>query len=199
MAVLCGIGDRSDRPCGNRAAYGRKDGVDIPPVTYLHRVFGFDDRIYRDKDPQKARFVRAEYMKNYTVEQSVKRRDKRGFLVDFLKGDELPVENRSLGQIYFVTFESPAAIRGNHYHTEKNEWFVVIRGKIRMVVKDLETGETAERILDGEHDEYERIYIPQKTIHAFQNLGDTAMMINYADKPYHMDDPDTHPYVLIKP
>ena len=134
---------------------------------------------------------------NIVFDKATRRRDKRGFLVDFIKGDEMSENHRTLGQIYFVTFEAPNVIRGNHYHETKDEWFVVISGQIKLIAEDTKTKERIERVLDGNNDEYERVFIGKNIAHSFQNISPTAMMIDYADKPYHNDAPDTIPYILL--
>lgn len=136
-------------------------------------------------------------MKNIRYDHATKRRDKRGFLVDFIKGDELPKARRTLGQIYFVTFDQPKTIRGNHYHKTKNEWFVVTEGVVRLVAENVQTKERVEHIIDGSNDEYERVFVGKNIAHALQNISKTAMMLNYADKPYHDEAPDTIPYTII--
>lgn len=136
-------------------------------------------------------------MKNVTYDHATKRRDRRGFLVDFIKGDDLPRKRQTLGQIYFVTFDKPKTVRGNHYHRTKNEWFVVIAGTVRLVAENIRTKERTEHILDGDNDEYERVFVGKNIAHALQNISKTAMMLNYADKPYHDENPDTIEYTLI--
>lgn len=136
-------------------------------------------------------------MINVRYDHATKRRDERGFLVDFLKGDELPSRYQRLGQIYFVTFDQPHVIRGNHYHKTKNEWFVVVLGKVKLVAENVKTKERREYILDGDHDKYERVFIGKHIAHTFQNISKTAMMLNYADKSYHDESPDTTPYKIL--
>lgn len=136
-------------------------------------------------------------MINVIFDKAIRRRDERGFLVDFIKGDEMKSIHQKLGQIYFVTFEKPKVIRGNHYHTTKDEWFVVIEGKIKLIAEDVNTKERIERILDGDNDAYERVFIGKNIAHSFQNISDHAMMLDYADKSYHNDAPDTIPYALL--
>lgn len=135
-------------------------------------------------------------MINYKTDKSNKRRDSRGFLVDFIKGDELPKRYQKLGQIYLVTFDASGVIRGNHYHTHKDEWFVVIKGKVQVVLEDIQTKEKTTFELDGDSDEYERIFVGKNTAHAFKNITETAIMLNYASESYHNDSPDTFTYTL---
>lgn len=133
----------------------------------------------------------------YSITKSTRRRDKRGFLVDFLKLDELVEKDKIFGQAYCITFETPRAVRGNHYHTGKKEWFVAIKGRLKVVLEDVKTKEHVEFILDGDRDEYKRIEISENIAHAFKNISRTAVMINYCNKPYHPEDPDSIHYKLL--
>lgn len=135
---------------------------------------------------------------NIKIDKAKRRRDERGFLVDFLKADELIAEDQTFGQMYFVSFEKPKMIRGNHYHKTKKEWYVAAYGKLQVEMEDVRTKEHKSFILDGDNDEYERMCIGPDIAHAFKNLTPTAMMVNYCNKPYHHDKPDTVKYILIK-
>jgi len=135
-------------------------------------------------------------MINYSIKPSVKRRDSRGFLVDFLKKEDL-TSNFLLGQVYYVTFENSGVVRGNHYHKNKNEWFVVVSGKVRLIIENIKTKERKTIVIDGDQDRYKRLFVGRNTAHAFQSISRFASMINYADKPYHNENPDTHVYKLI--
>ena len=53
-------------------------------------------------------------------------------------------------------------------------------------------------MLDGDNDSYKRIFVPKGIAHAFVNITVPSMMIDYADKPYHMDNTDTIEYKIIK-
>jgi len=117
--------------------------------------------------------------------------------LDFLKRDEVSKSDRTLGQIYLVTFERKGAVRGNHFHKTKKEWFVAIKGKLKVVLENIKTKEKAEFVLNGDSDDYERVYVDKNIAHSFKSLSDEAMMINYCNKPYHFDNPDTHRYILL--
>ena len=136
-------------------------------------------------------------MFSHALYNAVKRRDDRGFLVDFLKGDDIHEGNKKLGQIYFVTFEKKGAVRGNHYHETKNEWFVVVKGKVKVILENRKTKKREIYILDGDNDSYKRIFVPKGIAHAIINISTPSMMIDYADKSYHDNDPDTIPYKII--
>lgn len=136
-------------------------------------------------------------MINYTITRASKRTDKRGFLVDFLKGDEVLPKHKKLGQIYFVTFESKNMIRGNHYHKNKDEWFVAVRGKLKVILEDIKTKQRKELYIDGDTEEYKRIFIGRNVAHAFISQTKHAEMINYASKSFHKEDPDINIYKLV--
>ncbi|RJQ37073.1 hypothetical protein C4559_04030 [Candidatus Microgenomates bacterium] len=136
-------------------------------------------------------------MKKYKFAKAKKRRDKRGFLVDFLKLDEVGEGEKTLGQIYFVTFDKKGSVRGNHYHKTKKEWFVAVEGKLKVILEDISTKEKVEFILKGSSDIYERVYIEENIAHSFISLTKKAKMINYCNRPFHESDPDTFIYKLI--
>lgn len=136
-------------------------------------------------------------MIKYKTKKATRRRDDRGYLLDFLKKEELEKDDRTLGQIYLVTFEKKKAVRGNHFHKTKKEWFVAVKGKLKVILENVKTKERVEFILDGDSDDYERVYVDKNIAHAFKSLSDEAIMINYCNKPYHFDNPDTHKYILI--
>lgn len=135
---------------------------------------------------------------NYRIVRSNRRRDHRGYLVDFLKADELDQNDKLFGQMYYVTFEAPGAVRGNHYHKTKKEWFVIARGKVKVILEDIKTKKRETFVLDGKHDDYVRLEIGPGVAHAFTNLTKNAVMINYCNKPYYHPDPDSDLYVLIE-
>lgn len=136
-------------------------------------------------------------MINYTITNSNKHVDKRGFLVDFLKGDEVLPVHKKLGQIYFVTFDRKNTIRGNHFHKKKDEWFVAVRGKLQVILEDIVTKERTDFIINGDTDSYQRVFVGRNIAHAFVSLSPKAEMINYASKSYHNNNPDINAYELI--
>lgn len=132
-----------------------------------------------------------------SIKKSTKRRDERGFLVDFLKLDELEKKDKIFGQAYCVTFNQKSVIRGNHYHVKKREWFVAINGKLEVILEDIKSKNRVEFVLDGDSDEYERVEVGPNIAHAFRNISKTATLINYCNKPYHFENPDTLYYKLF--
>ena len=123
--------------------------------------------------------------------------DERGWLIELLKGSELPAEIKSkgLGQVY-LTVAKPGAIKGNHYHLRKTEWFCVIKGTAKLVLHDNKSKKTEEMLLTAENPC--RIKIPPNTFHAIKNIGDEEMyVVCYIDEEFNQNNPDTYYDVKI--
>ncbi len=135
---------------------------------------------------------------NYRIISCQKKIDDRGYLLNFLSGNDMDRKSKLLGQIYFVTFEKPGVVRGNHYHRHKAEWFAVLEGKIKAVFEDIKTKKRKEVVLEGGHDDYKLVFVGKNVAHAFRSISAKAAMINYSDKPYYSHKPDSQLYLLIK-
>ena len=115
------------------------------------------------------------------------KRDERGWLAEVLRREELP--SKEFGQI-FITTSHPGAIKGNHYHTRKREWFCVVKGKGKLV---LESSQGREEIIMGEENPLV-VEVPPGVAHALVNVGDEMMYaLVYVDEPYEPEDADTFP------
>lgn len=133
----------------------------------------------------------------YEITYCEKHTDERGYLVEFLKNSELEDEYKKFGQIYFVTFEKPDMVRGNHYHTKIYEWFGVANGVLEVILADVRTNERVNLILRGDDKKFVRLHIAPYVAHAFRNISDTAVLIDYGTKEYFKEDHDRNPYILI--
>jgi dTDP-4-dehydrorhamnose 3,5-epimerase len=125
---------------------------------------------------------------NIKISKFEKHNDDRGQLVVFLKHSDMETDHSSFGQIYFVTFDDKDVIRGNHYHKEWREWFGVVTGKLKVLLKDMKTGETQTMILDGDSDEYTRLEIGPNIAHTFISISKNASLLNYTDKEWNPHD-----------
>lgn len=115
-----------------------------------------------------------------------KQTDERGWLVEILRDDEI---QEAIKQIYFST-SKPNAIRGNHYHKHKVEWFSVVKGKAKLVLEDNESKEKAEVILLD--DTPAIVKIPPNISHAIQNIGEDEMyLIVIVNEVFNPDKADT--------
>ena len=134
---------------------------------------------------------------DYKITQCIKHTDARGYLVEFLKEVELSGADKQFGQIYFVTFEKPLQVRGNHFHTRLSEWFGVAHGSLRVVLENVKTKEREEFTLASDDKTFTRLTIGPYTAHAFQNLSPNAVLLDYSNQPYNNQDNDRNPYLLI--
>lgn len=135
----------------------------------------------------------------YDLEQCVKHTDSRGYLVEFLRRDEIKEDLLRFGQIYFVTFEQPQQVRGNHFHTRGFEWFGVAQGTLEVILEDVRTKERVEFELRSDDKMFHRLTIGPYIAHAFRNITPTAVLIDYTSEQFDRNDPDRNPYILFEP
>tara|TARA_B100000959_G_scaffold157291_1_gene164918 strand:+ start:1268 stop:1675 length:408 start_codon:yes stop_codon:yes gene_type:complete len=116
--------------------------------------------------------------------------DERGWLTEILRKENLQKE-KGFGQI-FVTVAKPGITKGNHYHKRKEEWFCVIRGKGKLLLKDITSDESQEVLMGDEN--MIAVKIPPNVTHSIQNIGDEMLfLLIYIDEPFNQQDPDTFP------
>jgi dTDP-4-dehydrorhamnose 3,5-epimerase-like enzyme len=119
--------------------------------------------------------------------------DERGTLVEFLHLDEIDLRE---GQVY-CTVTKPGFVRANHYHRRKTEWFCVIGGEGKLVLRDRKSGRQQE-ILLGEKAGMKAVMIPPDCVHALKNVGRTRMYhVAYISERYREEDPDTYPEKIL--
>lgn len=117
---------------------------------------------------------------DYKLHHFEKFSDKRGELIVFLKENELLLDHKKFGQIYFVTFVDKGIIRGNHYHKRWREWFGIVAGKLEVKLVDVNTKEEITMVLDAKKDKYTRLEIGPNVVHAYKSLSKYAALLNYA-------------------
>ncbi len=136
---------------------------------------------------------------DYELVECSKHTDERGYLVEFLRHEELDKKQTAFGQVYFVTFERPSQVRGNHYHTRGREWFGVAHGSLEAVLEDVRTRERVRFVLRSDDKSFTRLSVGPYIAHAFRNLTPTAILIDYATEQFDHEDHDRNPYILIEP
>ncbi len=134
---------------------------------------------------------------NFKIQHLPKYNDYRGYLVEFLKESELDGQNKNFGQIYFVTFTDKDIVRGNHYHKETEEWFGVVFGSLLVTLEDIHTKERKTFTLHYSESEFVRLWIGKEIAHAFKSLTKPAILLDYANIPYHPDHTDRNYYHLM--
>ena len=117
--------------------------------------------------------------------------DERGRLMEMIRCDD--PEFIRFGQVYMTTVY-PGVIKGWHYHREQIDNFVVVKGMIKLVLRDqrddsVTHGETNEFFL-GEHSPI-AVQIPSGVLHGFKGMGvEEAIVINTVTEPYNYGEPD---------
>ena len=111
-----------------------------------------------------------------------KHADDRGVFVEIAK-------TNSGGQFSFSTTK-PGITRGNHYHTRKAERFAVIKGKARIQLRRIGTGEVINYDLDGTNPSF--VDMPIWYTHNITNTGNEELVtLFWINEPFNPDDPDT--------
>ncbi len=109
------------------------------------------------------------------------------------QGELAQVYDAEEGLRYLAVIELRAgSIRGNHYHHQKQELIYVIRGALRLTVKDLASGpHAAFAMARGD-----LAFIPTQVAHALEVLK-SGEAVEFS--PTRFDPSDSQPFVLIKP
>lgn len=124
---------------------------------------------------------------NIEVTSLEKHEDKRGYLLEILRSDEI---KENIQQIYFSTSES-GAVRGGHYHKKKVEWFCVVKGNAKLVLEDTASGERAELVLSS--DKPTIVKVLPNMWHSLENTGrNEVYLIVVSNTVFDPDDPDTY-------
>ncbi|HOI97273.1 MAG TPA: WxcM-like domain-containing protein [Candidatus Pacearchaeota archaeon] len=119
-------------------------------------------------------------------------RDARGWLVEVLKQSEI---DQKIEQIYVASL-CPGAIRGNHWHLKRIEWFFVIGDNVQVHLQDAKTKET--KVIDIRPDNPLRISIFPPIAHAVVNKGENvAYLISAQNNIYDPGDSDTFEYKIL--
>jgi dTDP-4-dehydrorhamnose 3,5-epimerase len=87
-----------------------------------------------------------------------------------------------------VSFSRKGVIRGLHYHARgQDDLFVCLRGTARVVLLDIENGETFS--VDIGDDNPVAVYVPGRLAHGFEALTDVLFCYEVT-REYDPDDPD---------
>ena len=136
---------------------------------------------------------------NFECIKIPKHGDKRGFLIEFLSSPDLKNKKREFAQIYCATL-APGAWRGNHFHKTKEEWIVVMSGKVKLTIEDIMTHECREVILDSHNKDYIlRARIGRNMAHLIENTGNSlAVIVAYTTEEYDPKNLDQWKYKVAR-
>ena len=114
-----------------------------------------------------------------------------GVRIRMAAGEAAPVLNGGPWRFiaYLECLPGIGAWRGNHFHEKKREWFYVIRGRLRALFLDVDSGESAEAVLETG----DLLVIEPRCAHAFTAL-EYAQVIECSQLEY--DAGDACPRVL---
>jgi mannose-6-phosphate isomerase-like protein (cupin superfamily) len=114
-----------------------------------------------------------------------------GVRIRMAAGEAAPVFNGTPYRfVAYLEFQpGTGAWRGNHYHERKRESFYVIRGRLRAVFEDVDTGERFETTLETG----DLLHIEPRCAHAFTALEYTQVI---ECSPLDFDASDAYPRVV---
>ena len=122
----------------------------------------------------------------YKAENLEVHKDKRGWLVNLLKVDEL---EKPVTQLHIASMEK-GAIRGNHYHSKGMEWFFIVSGRATLVLEDIRNKKRKIFNLSPKTPRVVTIY--PFIAHAVKNIGkETAYLLSAQSDVFNPKKPDT--------
>ncbi|MDI6809232.1 MAG: dTDP-4-dehydrorhamnose 3,5-epimerase family protein [Candidatus Eisenbacteria bacterium] len=119
--------------------------------------------------------------------------DERGYLMEMLRSDDEIF--RGFGQVY-LTVAYDGVVKGWHYHKKQTDYFVVVRGMMKVVLYDQREnsptrGEVNEFVM-GELNPM-LLVIPPEIVHGMKAVGGQAgYLINCPDQVYNHESPDEY-------
>lgn len=94
------------------------------------------------------------------------------------------------GQVHYIII-NPNESRGNHYHTRKEEEFIVVAGSATITVKNRETSDVINVEANASRPLKAKI-VPNYT-HRITAGGDGAVVISWTSEVFDPEDTDTYP------
>jgi dTDP-4-dehydrorhamnose 3,5-epimerase len=112
--------------------------------------------------------------------------DERGWFCELMRAAALPKPVRQSN----LVFSRKGVVRALHYHERgQDDLFACVRGMVRVVVLERETGETFTE--DIGEDNPVAIYIPGRNAHGYEALTD-CLFLYHVTEEYDPANPDEH-------
>jgi dTDP-4-dehydrorhamnose 3,5-epimerase-like enzyme len=128
----------------------------------------------------------------YQIKELEPHLDGRGWLVEMLKRNEM---REDIKQIYVASIK-PGAVRGNHYHLKRTEWFFLIGDKAEFYLEDLRSGKRINLKLSSKRPRLVTVF--PGVAHALKNTGKkTIYLVSAQNTVYNPKNPDTYEYQII--
>lgn len=119
--------------------------------------------------------------------------DKRGWLVEMLKRNEI---RKDIKQIYVATIK-PGEIRGNHYHLKRQEWFFIAAGEAEISLEDIKTKKKIHLKVSAKKPQVVTIF--PKIAHAVKNIGkEVVYLVSAQNDIYNHKKPDSVSKIICK-
>lgn len=119
--------------------------------------------------------------------------DERGRLMELLRSDDDVFEK--FGQVYMTTVR-PNVIKAWHYHKKQDDYFVCIKGMIKLVVYDNRTdSKTYKEVNEFFIGVYNPVLvkIPRGAFHGFKCISEEeSIVINIPNQVYDKQNPDEY-------
>lgn len=125
------------------------------------------------------------------IKKLTRHADERGFLMELLRKDD-PIFSK-FGQTY-VSMNYPGVVRAWHYHRKQDDYFVCVKGMIKVALYDMREGsptqgEVAEYYLGDNNNIILRI--PVGVAHGYKTVGaEPSLLINFPTETYDPRVPD---------
>lgn len=127
----------------------------------------------------------------YKIQELKMHSDRRGWFIEMLKANKT---SKEIKQISVASIKS-GEVRGNHYHLNKTEWFLVIGGKAEFYLEDPKTKEKIHFKLSTQKPKVITVF--PKIAHAVKNVDNKIIYFIEADSEiYNHKKPDTNPYSI---
>ena len=127
------------------------------------------------------------------VKQLTRNADERGFWMEIMRNDD-PIFTK-FGQCY-VSMNYPGVVRAWHYHQKQDDFFVVVKGMIKVGLYDMREGSPSR----GEVNEFYLgdnnnivLKIPVGVAHGYKTVGvEPSLLVNFPSEMYNREEPDEH-------
>ena len=127
------------------------------------------------------------------VKQLARHADQRGYLMELLRSDD-PIFSK-FGQCY-VSMNYPGVVRAWHWHEKQDDFFVVVKGMIRVGLYDQREGSATQGEVNnfylGENSTI-LVKIPVGVVHGYKTIGmEPSLLINFPSEAYDPNEPDEY-------
>ncbi len=123
------------------------------------------------------------------IKQLNRHADERGYLMELLRSDD-PIFTK-FGQAY-VSMNYPGVVRAWHYHQKQDDFFVVVKGMIKVGLYDAREGSPTRgevnEVYLGENNGIV-LKIPVGVMHGYKTVGtEPSLLINFPSEVYDPND-----------